>query len=324
MSLVFHSSDVRIGCHVKKYPKLYDTVKAYCYSPLRSYQIYLSSGRGYAPPKLDIDDLMKARELLSLSNQYVVVHGCLLYNLCGATKYKNDPDFHKKLYNTAKGLTAELDIGVGLGVGVIVHIGSCIDRIQGIKRIGKTITDVLTRDTDYAREISKALGMNLNEFKKRRRIILENAAGEGSKIGSTLQDLKDIYSSISPEHQKQVTVCIDTAHIFGAGQYDFGLMEDTDRFYRDFPTEITLEVFHLNDSRVKYNEKKDRHEYLGEGHQFGSAERMEGLKYFLGKCGVPVICETPDKKQNGEIGGGGMEDIQLLSILLNMNTVISF
>ena len=46
-------------------------------------------------------------------------------------------------------------------------------------------------------------------------IMLENAAGQGDSIGTSIPELGDIYRRIS--QKERVSLCIDTAHIFEAG-----------------------------------------------------------------------------------------------------------
>ena len=51
---------------------------------------------------------------------------------------------------------------------------------------------------------------------------MENAAGEGNKIASTLEEMRDIIEEVPVNLRPQVKVCIDTAHAFGAGLYQWG------------------------------------------------------------------------------------------------------
>lgn len=311
----FFTAEVPLGAHMTKYPKLSDSILASDNIP--AIQLYISSSRGYNTPKVDTDDIKNTNDILKVNNKYVVVHGCLLYNLCGSTDH-NDPQFSKKLNNTIRGLKEELDIASQLynykvngevtNWGVIVHIGSSKNKEKGIEQIINTIIKVLESSPKY-------------------RLILENAAGEGTKIGSTLNDLKLIIDGLPDQYKKQVTVCIDTAHIFGAGQYDFGIIEEVDRFYKDFDELIGLEyleVFHLNDSRVPFNSKKDRHEYICEGYIFGKMSkdgkhRHRGLYYFIDKAvshNIPMILETPAKHKDGTDGMGAIEDYQFIKFAL--------
>lgn len=329
--LVFHNTDIRLGFHIDKEKTLLKTFENVKSTPLRSYQIYISNSRSFKPPLLresDIVDLQEAHNLLERNMKYVAIHGCLLYNMCGSTQHRQDPRFNEKLEATSTGLTSELDIGVGLNSGVVVHIGSCKNKQKGIYTIAQTINSVLTRNTEYSKKLSKSLQIPVDEFKKRRKIILENSAGEGTKIGSNLNEISEIIHLTNEELRDQIRVCIDTAHIFGAGQYDFGDPESVVQFYSDFDQKIGLkylELFHLNDSRVPFNSKKDRHENLGIGHIFGdrSDERdgLTGLKKFVDiaeEKRIPLIGEPPTKTKDGEYGPGGIWDYNVIKHLTNL------
>lgn len=282
-------------------------------TPLSAFQIYLSNGRNYAPPSLNIPDLLQAKEILLLQNKYMCIHGCLIYNLCGSVKLEDDPKYSWKLNGTLRGLTAELDIAGVMGVGVVVHVGSCKDKAEGIRRIAKSITHVLKEDGVYTKTIAKKLNISRKTVKSNRRIILENLDGGGNKIGSTLQELADIINLVEEDVRDKITICIDTCHIFIAGQYHFGQIEDVVKFYEDFATIIPpksgcengisrLEVFHFNDSARPYGEKKaDRHAPLGKGHIFSDAESREALRLFVEYAlvnKIPLVGEPPEDWRN--------------------------
>lgn len=332
-TLIFLNPKLRIGFHVHKNSTYERTFERLLDLPLRGYQI-LCCSRAYKPPIFDVIDILRARSILQENGKYLCIHGNLIYNMAGSVKYKADPQFERKLDGTITGLTGELDLGVGLGAGVVVHIGACIKRTEGLSMIAKTINYVLTVNSEYAKKLSRAMGITVDEVKKRRKILLENAAGEGNKLGSTLEDIAEIFSQVNPEliERGQVRVCIDTAHIFGAGQYDFGLPKEVDRFYKTFDALIgidKLELFHLNDSRVPFNSKKDRHENLCLGYIFGDREDGKdgslGLTKFLEeaiKHQIVLIGEPPAKDVNGQPGPGGLHDYEVIKRLVAAEHVV--
>ena len=330
--LVFIDTDYRYGFHCSKCPTFTETVKRVVETlPFTAFQIYLSSGRSYAPPKCGIDDILCARELIENYQVDLYAHGCLIYNLCGAVKHKKDPRFQTALENTCKGLSIELDIVAGLGGrGVVVHPNSCQDVKKGLYTASKTIEYVLTKNTNLTKSLSKKFKIKPDEFKRSRTIILENSAQEGNKRGGTLEELASMINGVDKKYRNQIKVCIDTAHAFGAGLYDWGKPSETERFYSDFDRVIGLEyldVFHLNDSRESekkgsnafFGSKKDRHENLGLGWIFSDdiggitdeGSRLEGLKFFLleaRKRGIRIIGEPPSTSKDGGAGLGGYRD----------------
>ena len=57
-----------------------------------------------------------------------------------------------------------------------------------------------------------------------------------------------------------------------------------------------IALVHLNDCKVEYNSKVDRHENLGQGY-IG----LTGLKSFIKNCykyNIPLILETPSNEKN--------------------------
>lgn len=338
--ITFIDSQYRYGFHVRKYPTLTETVKRVAETTLFSnFQVCLSSPQSYDLPKFDVDDILSARKILEERDLIMFVHGCFLYNLCGAPKHREDSKFGWNVKKTVEGLTMELDISVGLGCkGVVVHPNSCHDVKKGLFTASQMMKNILTRDTHEAKKLSKKMGISLQEFKRRRKIIIENSAHEGGKRGWNLEELGQMIKAVDNlDLRKQIGVCIDTAHAYGAGIYDFGEftfgyeLSGIKKFYDDFEREIGIEylsLFHLNDSMrgsskkddAYYGSKKDRHEHLGLGYIFGEVSYLDiyikkggkinwgntkgmALKEFFKQAydrQIPVIGEPPDTHEGGK------------------------
>jgi endonuclease IV len=323
--ITYVDSDYRYGFHVNKASTLTETIeKVSNETSFSNFQTYIGNPRSNSSSKCDIEDIMKSRDLLKLKDLKMFIHGCLLYNLCGAPNHRKDSKFNYNIDNTSMGLTIELDIAAGLGAqGVVVHPNSCHDVDKGLSTASKIIEFVLTKNTNESKTLSKRLGISNEKFKKTRRLLLENSAHEGGKRGWNLEELGRMIRGVPLELQSQIGVCIDTAHAYGAGIYDFGIISDIEKFYEDFEKEIGLKhlwLFHLNDSKHSTTKKaenayfgshKDRHENLGLGYIFGDSEslyteisyntlKMEALKEFFilaYKHKIPIIGEPPASSQ---------------------------
>lgn len=307
--------DIAYGFHVQKHKTLLKTVQEVP-DVFGAFQVYIASGRSYAPPTCEIPDILAAGELLIERGLWMCVHSCLLYNPAGKVTGPTDPKYDTALELTRKGLATELDIVAGMGGGgVVVHIGAEKNRERGLKTIAETVVNVLRRRTSYTVPLAKALGISTTDLRMRRYVLLENSASEGNKLGGTLEDIRVIYSHIPTKYHGRVGVCIDTAHGFGAGQWDWGAPGEIKRFYREFEELVGLEylkVFHLNDSMISstskgknapYGSRKDRHECLCLGYIFGPDDRALRLKEFFqlaAKHGIPCIGEPP---------GGGVSEL---------------
>jgi deoxyribonuclease IV len=321
--LVFQNGDIRLGFHIGNYGTLYESFKNVIETPLRSYQISIAEDAPWKPPVQTPVDILMTRQLLKrYPGRYACVHASLMYNLAGTVKGKTDSKFSRSLQNTTNGLIGELDVAAGFGAGVVVHIGSAKDKEAGMFIISRTIEVALERETPYTKKLSKELQIPI---KNERKIILENAAGEGDKIGSTLDEIAYIINGVDEKYHSQLKVCIDTAHIFGAGQYDFGSSDQVVKFYEDFDSKIgleKLELFHLNDSRAAYGTKKDRHENLGMGYIFGTdrdeeenGDGLNGLRKlidFSEENRIPLVGEPPSKDRNGDRAAGPVWDYNVI------------
>jgi deoxyribonuclease-4 len=87
-------------------------------------------------------------------------------------------------------------------------------------------------------------------------LLLENTAGGGEKLGSSLSDLAELIEGTP------LGVCFDTCHAFAAG---YAL----DSAIAELKRRVGLEqvpVIHLNDSAETFGSEKDRHANLMEGH----------------------------------------------------------
>lgn len=123
------------------------------------------------------------------------------------------------------------------------------------------------------------------------RIALENTAGQGSCLGDQIEHLAAIYDAV--ENSKRLGLCIDTAHLFAAGN-DIRTAEGWDKTMAKIDKLIgrkEILAFHLNDSKTDLGSRVDRHENIGKG-KIG----LEGFRHIVNDArfkNIPGCLETP-------------------------------
>lgn len=224
--------------------------------------------------------LAEFRQLLAAAGiGPLAVHAPYLVNLCGP----ND-DFWQR---SVKTMVNELRIGALYGADyVVMHVGSHRDlgREEGISRLVRGLAAVLD-DAQSAAVTDERLP----------RLILENAAGTGDGIGSSVEDLADILGAADAAGlpMERLGLCLDTAHLWGAG-YDISGADGIDRLIVRIDELVgprAVAMVHLNDSRTARGSRLDRHEHIGAG-QVGA----NGLREVLNHprlAGLPTYLETP-------------------------------
>lgn len=214
-------------------------------------------------------------------------------------------------------LIFDLEASAHMGfIGVIIHMGS--QRNLSYQEAFHNYIDSIIMVLDKTDKYKPTL-------------ILETSAGEGMKIGKTEDDLFRIFKKIPKKYYSRIGLCIDTAHIWGAGvcvdKIDV-LKNYLDKIVKCLGKKM-IKVIHLNDSGVSCGSRVDKHAPIGEGEIF--KKNKESLKYLVKWCNknsIPMILETggdykkeikyirdmnnTDKniiiKKTRKINGGGKKD----------------
>ena len=131
----------------------------------------------------------------------------------------------------------------------------------------------------------------------RTRVLLETTAGQGSTLGSRLEQFRYILEGV--KNPEGLGICLDTCHMFAAG-YDLR----TPAGYRETMERLDsiiglahVEAIHMNDTRTPLGSRVDRHEHIGKGRigrpGFRNLLRDSRLR------GIPMVLETPKGSGNG-------------------------
>lgn len=164
-----------------------------------------------------------------------------------------------------------------LGVDALIfhpgaHIGSGID--AGLALIAESLLETL-------RAVPEG----------KVRLVLENAAGQGTTLGSTFEQLERVLATVNAPGR--IGVALDTCHLFASG-IDFR----TDDAYGRMIDEIdrtfgraAVRAFHLNDAQAPLGSHRDRHENIGKG-----AIGLDGFRHIVNDAAwteIPGYLETP-------------------------------
>lgn len=302
-------ANIDFGYHISKdktFLKTYENINEF---GLNTSQIYVSNGRSFNPPKPVLQDLLQTRKYLERKNHIPFIHGKLLYNMAGCADGKSADlsKYNSNLHLAKEGLASELDIGSIIGAPVVVHIGSNKVKDEGIDTIVDTLYKTLSSDSIFAKDFESAK----IDLKSGRKLLLENAAGEGSKIGSTLTEIATILTKFDercdiekcPELKKNLGVCLDTAHLHGAGEYNLSEKKSVVKLFEDLEDKNILnrvDLFHFNDSKVEFGSKVDRHAVIGEGkiwsNENSSKEALREFMTIVNDYHIKLVGEPPETK----------------------------
>ena len=181
------------------------------------------------------------------------------------------------LARSRRAFQEELERAERLGVdALILHSGA---------HLGEGVDGGLARIAEGLNKVFEAAPHG------RVRVLLENAAGQGSTLGRTFTELGQILGRV--EDRSRIGVALDTCHLFGAG-YDFRTEETYGRLVDQLESELgaqEVHAFHLNDSKAELGSHIDRHENIGKG-----TIGPEGFRWFVNDrrwAEVPGYLETP-------------------------------
>lgn len=233
-----------IGAHVSTAGGLYHAIGNGELIGAEAIQIFGSSPQQWftkMPTPGEAADFQRHREKSGIKAVYL--HASYLVNLAGPVKLNWD--------KSVKSLAEHLKIAELIGAdGLIFHTGSKgeSERQGALERVVKGMKLVL-----------KAVPGNV-------RLILENSAGGGNKIGNVPEDIGEILERLD---SPRAAVCLDTAHAFEAGQIEAYTPPLVEKFFDRWDKYIGLQnivALHANDSMTKFDSHHDRHENIGKGY----------------------------------------------------------
>ena len=274
-----------VGAHTSFSKRITPTISKGIHHGMQTIQFFMGNPKSaWERQQISDKDIEDSQTLLTRFPMNVFSHYPYCANLAGQAKkgglaWSGNYAVDRKVRGVIKALEYELSILVNFSQkrsGVVIHPGSYVDRAVGHHAVSKTLNRI--------------------NFPAGSVLLLENCAGEGNKLCRTFEEIRDVLQGLDPEQKPHVKVCVDTAHIWGQGDYDLRETKEIDRMFEDFDHYLGIENFyllHLNDSEVPLGAKKDAHACLGDGHIW--KEDFAPLIYLLNKCNeyqIPMVLET--------------------------------
>lgn len=258
---MFRDPALRIGLHVGKGKTIYDTITQEKAHGTACVQFFLGDRLSSFVPQVSINDINRTKKISYLLGRSIYIHCPYSANL---TNGLETFDINKwistvqEILNRAKALNG----------APVLHMGT-----KGTSENLQTSLDML----------------NITS-----RLLLENQAGGGAQIGTSVDEIRKIFEGIDSTY---VELCLDTCHAFASGMCSFQGHEDVTKMMEDLPVKPSL--IHLNDSKAKFGSRLDRHECIGDGCIWkGSTEGLDSLVSWCKEYHVDMVLETPDSTRD--------------------------
>ncbi|MDR1975489.1 MAG: deoxyribonuclease IV [Campylobacteraceae bacterium] len=239
----------------------------------KAFALFTKNQRQWDAKPFEQSQIEAFKEALATSGilpKYVLPHDSYLINLGHP-----DRELRQKSFNA---FLDEVKRCEALGLDKLnFHPGShlkVISEEECLKNISECMNEIL----------KQSVGVTL---------VAENTAGQGSNVGYRFEHLA--YLMEHSIDQSRVGVCIDTCHLFTSG-YDIREYEIYEKTMQEFGNIIGFEFLkgmHLNDSKVKFQSRVDRHESLGKG-EIG----LGAFSFIMNDArmdDIPLILETIDE-----------------------------
>ncbi len=261
---------MRLGFHISIAGGISKVVPRAVQRRCTTLQMFTSSPVQWQRPLLEPDECQQfAEQLAARDIRPHFVHAVYLLNIASPDRqlWQRSVDHLAEELRRAELLAA---------AGVVLHLGS--------GGAGGSVNDAINRG-------ARALNVAREQAETSLPLILENSAGAGNTVGSTIPQIADIVGqSQYPEH---LQVCLDTAHAFAAG-WPLHHREGLDKVLEELDTTFgpqRLVLIHANDSRAAFASRVDRHWHIGQG-KIG----REGFRAIVNHPrlrDIPFIMETP-------------------------------
>lgn len=270
---------LKIGCHLSISKGLYSAAKTAKSIDANTFQYFTRNPRGGKAKDLDMEEIKKLQEFMS-ENKFAPLFAHAAYTMNLASKSNKTREFGKMI------LKDDLErIKIIGNTYYIFHPGSHVGQgsEKGIELIVEALNEAIDEDSDT-------------------NILLEGMSGKGTEIGRNMKELKKIIDGV--KYNKNIGICVDTCHLYSAG-YD--IKDDLDGVLDEIDNIIGLDrlkAIHLNDTKVEFASKKDRHEVIGKG--------LLGIETIVNVINHPLLKDLPFNLETPNEPDGHKKEIEIL------------
>lgn len=261
-----------IGCHISIAGGVFNAPERAALLGCECFQMFSRSPQGGKAPELTTEVIEKWKAGMkkwNIKNAYI-----------HTPYYVNFASMDNRIrHGSISVIREELERASLLGVKYIMtHLGSAkeVERSEGIKMVADGLKKVFDGYSGSAK------------------FLIENSAGSGTVIGDTFEEINKI---VELTNNKNIAgVCLDTQHSFASG-YDWrtkkSFKEAISRIDNEYGLK-NIKLMHVNDSKVEFNAKRDRHEHIGDG--YIEKKPFGDIVSLAKKYDIDMVLETQDDK----------------------------
>lgn len=277
-----------LGAHMSIQGGIFKAIERAVSIGCTAVQLFTANARGWTARAISDQEVAQFQQAArEFGASAVLAHDNYLINLAAP-----DPQKHRKSVRT---FADEVDRCDRLGIELLVmHPGSALDspRDKALEKVARSFNSIFA-----------------HRKKSRVKVLIETTAGQGSGLGCTFEEIREILDRV--KDPARFGVCVDTCHIFAAG-YDITSRRGWLKTFREFDRIIGLEkigAFHVNDCKRELGARVDRHEQIGKG--LMGIEPFRLLMNDRRFQKIPMSLETPK-------GEDLAEDVQNLRLLRSL------
>lgn len=259
-----------IGIHISRIDDVMGNIDKH-FKNIDLIQIFVNATTNYNDKKYT-----DAVQYLQKKKIKLVVHGSYSINLA---KRWTETDWWIQQF------IGEIKVSHQLGsFGIVIHTGKQLD-LTTAEALNNMYTALL-----YTHQKTEA--------QQDVRIIIETPSGQGTETLTEIYEfcrfMKKFYMHPNEKVRQRFGICVDTCHIFAAGN-DIRDEKSINQFFGIIDKTIGIEKIKLcqiNDSKKGLGEHLDRHENIGIG-KIGK-QAIGLVVEFMKELEIPIVLETPD------------------------------